>query len=152
MSGAGGSAATASPGGRRRLRLVVAGLAVAIAAVVVWLAWPASEQPFLDYVAERRARGEPTTFAELGGPMPPSAENAAPEIDAALAALFATEGHMESWTVTGPWDARILGRYEEHATSQQLADLAAFLLRDGVVAPPVLSPGERLAAFPVRRR
>jgi hypothetical protein len=86
-----------SPMTRRRAGVVVA-FAASVAAALAWRALhEPSERAYFDYVAELRADGEPTTFEELAGPMPPDADNAAPEIDAAWSAAEPVIGPPAAW-------------------------------------------------------
>jgi hypothetical protein len=67
---------------------------------------------FREYVAAMRASNEPTTVEELCGRMPLDAENAAPEIAAALSWVDVTLGPEETWPPGMTWrdplgDARV---------------------------------------------
>ncbi len=105
---------------------VVLGLGVLV--VFAWFA-PPSPAPFHRYVAELRAAGQPTTFAELWGPMPPDSENGAIELRAALVECERIAGPARSWQVSDIW---ALGRGDDGpwqltVTPTQLRDIAAQL-------------------------
>jgi hypothetical protein len=112
---------------RRTVVFAVVGT-VALLGVAAWLLLRTpSEQPFWDYVAELKAAGEPTTFEEFLGPMPAEAENAAPEIEAALAELERSLGRENAWpngvvTQNGLFESRRPQLTEEDARA--LADFA----------------------------
>lgn len=77
-------------------RFIVLAAAAGFVALVAWALWPPSEKAFFDYVAERRAAGLPTTFEELDAPMPPSDENGAADLEAAIRTIvhFGTVFHV----------------------------------------------------------
>jgi hypothetical protein len=71
--------------------------AAAFVALVVWVLSPASEQPFHDYLAERRAAGLPATWVEFAGPAPPDSENAFVDLDVAWRRFRAEYGPPTEW-------------------------------------------------------
>src|SRR5437762_10247575 len=95
-------------------RRILVGLAIGVIVLVVAAAslLCRSEKPFYDYVAKLRAEGSPATFAALLGQMPPDAENAAPEIEAACDSFEAEFGAPGEWPC-GAWDWELFPQREE---------------------------------------
>jgi hypothetical protein len=116
---------------RRRIALGAVGVLVALVGVAAWLLLRTpSERPFWDYVAEMKARGEPTTFEEFEGAAPPDAENAWPEIDAALADVEAQFGSEDKWpkgvAKAVYWEGRFLDPSPPGLSEAEARALAAF--------------------------
>jgi hypothetical protein len=118
----------------RRRTIVLAGVA-ALVVLFAWAVWPPSEKPFLDFVAERRAAGLPTTYAELIGPAPPASENGAADLASAWRSLVDGFGPESDWKGS-PFDATTTldGCFPDGLTADALAALAATAerLRPGI--------------------
>ena len=104
---------------RRRLRIVALLTAVAAVGVLLWLRSEPSKAPFLDYVADLRARGEPVTVAELIGPAPDRSDNA---VDVVMASID-VERAVYAAGVTGPWDDKATQPWYETASSERIEAL-----------------------------
>jgi hypothetical protein len=128
---------------RRVIALCVAGV---LAAVALVLFLPSSEKPYHDYVAERRAAGLPTTFAELAGPEPPGAAAAAAALGVAWQELVANEGPTSDWRGSG-FDGQSVTLDDEPFPALSKADLAA-LTETAVRLRPYLDPLVRAADAP----
>ena len=107
----------------KRTSLLVAA-AAAFVALVVWVLLPPSEQPFHDMVAKMRAAGEAVDYDDLRGKDVPPEENGAADVLAALDWLDANMPREKEWTAPGPWNVNSTPDWRDHATPEQLDDLA----------------------------
>src|SRR5689334_11477854 len=104
---------------------VAAGLFVAAAAAFgLWLFLPPSRAEYDRVIAQLKSEGYALHPSQALGPAAPGAEDAARDFDAAYDELIAAHGDPNTWTVTGPWDAKVVHPWPETASAEQLAALA----------------------------
>ncbi len=96
--------------------VAAAGLAAAYAVRAVL----SPRTAFDDYVAELRAKGEPTTVRELLGPDSPADENAAPVITASFERAKARFGDVRGWELPGPWNQDSDRNWHDDASPEQM--------------------------------
>jgi hypothetical protein len=127
----------------RRGLLLVAVAAAVFVALVVWVLLPPSEQPYFDYVAKLRAEGVAVDYDGLRGKDVPPEENGAADLLAACDWLDANAPERE-WTAPGPWKADFNPDWRDHATPEQIEDLAKLADR----LAPFLALMEKAASKP----
>jgi len=128
----------------RRFLLIVAAAAAAFVALVVWALRPTSEQPYFDMVARMRAAGEAVDYDDLRGKDVPPEENGAADLLAACAWLDGNMPPEKEWTAPGPWNVNSTPDWRDHATPEQIEDVAKLADR----LAPFLELAEKAASKP----
>jgi hypothetical protein len=81
----------------------IAVAALAVFALVLHIVIPSAEEELESLLTELRAEGYALSPTELVGPEPPTADNGAPLLDAAVAKMTKIAGDRKGWTAPGPW-------------------------------------------------